>query len=75
MNYLPLQVKSIDRHFHRPMLCIWTRFSQLRPRRFGDAIKSYTELANLSPEEGSVYVDFGYAYENDGKIEKALRTI
>jgi tetratricopeptide (TPR) repeat protein len=41
-------------------------------RRFGDAIKAYTELANLSPDEGSVYVDLGYAYENDGNIEKAL---
>lgn len=41
-------------------------------RKFGDAINSYTELANLSPEDGSVYVDLGYAYENDGKTDKAL---
>lgn len=41
-------------------------------RKFGDAINSYTELARLSPEEGSVYVDLGYAYENDGKTDKAL---
>ena len=41
-------------------------------RKFGDAINSYTEIAKLSPEEGQVYVDLGYAYENDGKTDKAL---
>ena len=41
-------------------------------RRFGDAVKSYTEIAKLSPDEGAVYVDLGYAYENDGDIDKAL---
>ncbi|HSL54831.1 MAG TPA: tetratricopeptide repeat protein, partial [Pyrinomonadaceae bacterium] len=41
-------------------------------RQFGDAIKSYTEIAKLAPEEGPVYVDLGYAYENDGNTDKAL---
>ncbi len=41
-------------------------------RKFGDAINSYTELAKLSPEDASVYVDLGYAFENDGKTDKAL---
>jgi len=41
-------------------------------RKFGDAINSYTELARLSPDDGSVYVDLGYSYENDGKTDKAL---
>ena len=41
-------------------------------RQFGDAIKSYTEIARLAPEEGPVYVDLGYAYENDGNTDKAL---
>ena len=41
-------------------------------RKFGDAINSYTELAKLSPEDASVYVDLGYAYENDGKTDKAI---
>jgi serine/threonine protein kinase len=41
-------------------------------RRFGDAINAYTELANLSPEDSSVFVDLGYAYENDGNTDKAL---
>ncbi len=41
-------------------------------RRFADAIKAYTELARLSPEEGAVYVDLGYAYENDGQTKLAL---
>jgi tetratricopeptide (TPR) repeat protein/predicted Ser/Thr protein kinase len=41
-------------------------------RRFGDAIKAYTEIARLTPEDGSVYVDLGYAYEIDGSPDKAL---
>ena len=41
-------------------------------RRFGDAIKAYTEIAKLTPDEGPVYVDLGYAYENDGQTDKAL---
>jgi serine/threonine protein kinase len=41
-------------------------------RKFGDAINSYTELAKLSPEDGSLYVDLGYAYENDNKTDQAL---
>ena len=41
-------------------------------RRFADAIKAYTEIARLSPDEGPIYVDLGYAYENDGNIDKAL---
>jgi tetratricopeptide (TPR) repeat protein len=41
-------------------------------RQFGDAVKSYTEIAKLAPEEGPVYVDLGYAYENDGNTDKAL---
>jgi len=41
-------------------------------RKFGDAIKSYTELARQAPEEGSILVDLGYAYENDGNTDKAL---
>ena len=41
-------------------------------RQFGDAVKSYTEIAKLTPEEGPVYVDLGYAYENDGNTDKAL---
>jgi len=41
-------------------------------RRFADAIKAYTEIAKLTPNEGPVYVDLGYAYENDGQTDKAL---
>ena len=41
-------------------------------RKFGDAINSYTELAKQSPEEGSIFVDLGYAFENDGNPDKAL---
>ncbi len=41
-------------------------------RRFTDAVKVYTEIAQLSPGESPVYVDLGYAYENDGNPDKGL---
>ena len=41
-------------------------------RRFGDAVNAYTEIARLSPNESPVYVDLGYAHENNGNIDKAL---
>ena len=41
-------------------------------RNFGDAVKAYSSLAEMSPQEGYVYVDLGYAYENDGNPDKAL---
>ncbi len=41
-------------------------------RRFEEAVKAYSEIVNLSPEEGEGYVDLGYAYENDNKLDKAL---
>lgn len=41
-------------------------------RQFGDAVNAYTEIAKIAPDEGSVYVDLGYAFENDGNTEKAL---
>jgi tetratricopeptide (TPR) repeat protein len=41
-------------------------------RQFGDAVKAYSAIAELSPNESHVYVDLGYAYENDGNPDKAL---
>ena len=41
-------------------------------RRFSDAVKAYTELVKLSPDSSSVYLDLGYAYENDGNLDKAI---
>jgi eukaryotic-like serine/threonine-protein kinase len=41
-------------------------------RDFKEAVKNYTEIAQLTPEESQVYVDLGYAYENDGDPDKAL---
>ena len=42
-------------------------------RQFPDAITAYSELVKLSPEDASVYVDLGYAYENEGtNTDKAL---
>lgn len=41
-------------------------------RRFRDAVTAYTEIVKLAPRESPAYVDLGYAYENDGNIDKAL---
>lgn len=41
-------------------------------RDFKEAVKNYTQIAQLTPEESQVYVDLGYAYENDGDPDKAL---
>jgi serine/threonine protein kinase/Tfp pilus assembly protein PilF len=41
-------------------------------RDFREAVKAYTAIAELSPDQSDVYVDLGYAYENDGSPDKAL---
>jgi len=43
-------------------------------RDFREATKTYSAIAEMSPDESPVYVDLGYAYENDGKPEKALES-
>ncbi|HXQ71820.1 MAG TPA: tetratricopeptide repeat protein [Pyrinomonadaceae bacterium] len=41
-------------------------------RDFREAVKAYSAIADMSPNESQVYVDLGYAYENDGKPDLAL---
>ena len=41
-------------------------------RRFDDAVKAYTQISQYSPNDSGVYVDLGYAYENNGDPDKAL---
>ena len=41
-------------------------------RDFKGAVNAYNEIAQLSPNESHVYVDLGYAHENDGNPDKAL---
>ncbi len=41
-------------------------------RDFGEAVKAYTAIAEMSPDDSQVYVDLGYAYENGGNTDKAL---
>jgi serine/threonine protein kinase/Flp pilus assembly protein TadD len=41
-------------------------------REFTEATRVYTQIAEHSPNEPHVYVDLGYAYENDGNPDKAL---
>ena len=41
-------------------------------RDFAAAIKAYDQIAKLLPDQADVYIDLGYAYENNGDIDKAL---
>ena len=41
-------------------------------RKFDEATKAYSDIAEMSPDDSQVYVDLGYAFENDGKPDKAL---
>ncbi len=41
-------------------------------RKFSDAINAYSQIAQLSPDESGVWVDLGYAYENNNELDKAL---
>jgi tetratricopeptide (TPR) repeat protein/predicted Ser/Thr protein kinase len=41
-------------------------------RDFKEAVKQYTEISELTPQDSQVYVDLGYAYENDGNPDQAL---
>jgi tetratricopeptide (TPR) repeat protein/predicted Ser/Thr protein kinase len=43
-------------------------------RDFREAVKTYSAIVEMSPQESQVYVDLGYAYENDGQPEKALES-
>ncbi|HSE31735.1 MAG TPA: tetratricopeptide repeat protein [Pyrinomonadaceae bacterium] len=39
---------------------------------FAQAVKSYTEIAELSPDDSQVYVDLANAYEGNDNVDKAL---
>jgi len=41
-------------------------------REFKEAVKAYSAIAEMTPDESQAYVDLGYAYENDGQPDKAL---
>lgn len=41
-------------------------------RNFREAVNAYSQIAAMSPQESHVYIDLGYAYENDGNPDKAL---
>ncbi|PWT95999.1 MAG: hypothetical protein C5B55_00560 [Blastocatellia bacterium] len=41
-------------------------------RDFDLAVKNYSEIAKRLPNDPQVYVDLGYAYENNGNVDKAL---
>jgi serine/threonine protein kinase/Flp pilus assembly protein TadD len=41
-------------------------------RDFRQAVTAYDAIAQQSPDQSYVYIDLGYAYENDGQPDKAL---
>ncbi len=41
-------------------------------RDFAQAVKSYTEIAQMSPDDSQVYVDLANAYENNDDVDKAI---
>ncbi|HKG78800.1 MAG TPA: tetratricopeptide repeat protein [Pyrinomonadaceae bacterium] len=41
-------------------------------RDFRQAVAAYSAIAQQSPDQSYVYVDLGYAFENDGQPDKAL---
>jgi serine/threonine protein kinase/Tfp pilus assembly protein PilF len=41
-------------------------------RDFKEAVNAYSQIAQLTPDDSQVYVDLGYAYENDGNPDQAL---
>jgi tetratricopeptide (TPR) repeat protein len=43
-------------------------------RDFPGAIKAYSEIARLSPNEPQVYVDLGRAYEKNDELKKAIES-
>lgn len=43
-------------------------------RDFPGAIRSYREIANLSPDDPQAYVDLGRAYEKNDEIKKAIES-
>ena len=43
-------------------------------RDFSGAIKAYSELVRLSPDDPAVYVDLGRAYEKNDEIKKAIES-
>ena len=43
-------------------------------RDFSGAIKAYTELVRLTPDDPQVYVDLGRAYEKSDEIKKAIES-
>lgn len=67
------QLLAIDRSSLSPKDTLYLDAITATVRReFSVAVNSYSEIAKLSPEDAQVYVDLGYAYENDGKPDKAL---
>lgn len=41
-------------------------------REFPDAVKAYSEIAKLTPNDAHAYVDLGRAHEKNAEIDKAL---
>ncbi len=67
-----------NHHRRRPLCRLATRRALSRrdhrhhKARLKGSRQNYEQIAQLTPDDSQVYVDLGYAYENDGNPDKAL---
>jgi serine/threonine protein kinase/Tfp pilus assembly protein PilF len=67
------ELLSADRSSLSPVDSLYLEAITATVRRdFGAAIKAYDQIAKMLPDQPDVYIDLGYAYENNGDVDKAL---
>ncbi|HJX89145.1 MAG TPA: tetratricopeptide repeat protein, partial [Pyrinomonadaceae bacterium] len=67
------ELLSADRSTLSPVDALYLDAVTATVRRdFDGAVKAYSNIVELSPDDPQVYVDLGYAFENSGNVDKAL---
>ena len=67
------ELLSADRSSLSPVDSLYLEAITATVRRdFSGAIKAYDQIAKILPNQPDVYIDLGYAYENNGNVDKAL---
>lgn len=67
------ELLSADRASLSPVDSLYLNAITATVRRdFESAVKDYDRIAKALPDQPDVYVDLGYAYENNGDVDKAL---
>jgi tetratricopeptide (TPR) repeat protein len=62
------ELLSADRSTLSPVDALYLDAVTATVRRdFDGAVKAYSNIVELSPDDPQVYVDLGYAFENSGK--------